>query len=169
MVGSESANGAVTDRLAWDVMQQKPDADIVFLEIGVAVGPRWCEQLRDAAYADAVIATSSAVPAHILALHDRSRTPELQLAGDLLTGAAMGEPLWGCVYVRRDALNIANGARWSFRDREDTAPLPLEEFVLVPGLVHVLAPAVVTRPERTGACRCERPHHTSHAPDTRHD
>ena len=58
----------------------------------------------------------------------------------------MGEPLWGCVYVRREALNIASGARWSFQDREDTSPLRLEEFVLVPGLVHVLAAAVVTRP-----------------------
>ena len=40
--------------------------------LGVPSDREWCEQLRDAAYADAVIATSSAVPAHMLALHDRS-------------------------------------------------------------------------------------------------
>jgi glycosyltransferase involved in cell wall biosynthesis len=144
VIGSGSESGAVTDRLAWEVVQQTPEADVVLLEVGSAVGPRWCEQLRNAAYADAVIATSSAVPAHMLALHDRPS--DLRLTGDSLAGPAMGEPLWGCVYVRREALNIANGARWSVQDREDTPPLRLEEFVLVPGLVHVLAAAVVTRP-----------------------
>jgi hypothetical protein len=144
VIVSESSSGAVTDRIAWEVVERTPDADIVLLEIGSSVGPRWCEQLRDAAYADAVIATSSAVPAHMLALHDRSRNP--RQTGDSAAGAAMGEPLWGCVYIRREALNIASGARWSFRDREDTQPLRLEEFVLVPGLVHVLAAAVVTSP-----------------------
>ena len=93
----------------------------------------------------------------------------LRPTGDSSTGAAMGEPLWGCVYVRREALNIASGARWSFQDREDTAPLPLEEFVLVPGLVHVLAATVVTRPAGQDARRCERCSHTGRAPGTGHD
>lgn len=143
VIGPGSESGAVTDRLAWEVVRQTPGADVVLLEVGSAVGPGWCEQLRSAAYADAVIATSSAVPAHMLALRDRPS--DLRLTGDSWPGPAMGEPLWGCVYVRREALNIANGARWSLQDREDTPPLPLEEFVLVPGLVHVLAAAVVTR------------------------
>jgi len=145
VIGSGSESGAASDWLAWEVVQQAPDADVVLLEVGSAVGPQWCEQLREAAYEDAVIATSSAIPAHMLALHDL--LSNLQSTGDSSRGAAMGEPLWGCVYVRRDALNIASGARWSFQDREDTPPLPLEEFVLVPGLVHVLAPAVVTGPD----------------------
>jgi glycosyltransferase involved in cell wall biosynthesis len=50
--------------------------------------------------------------------------------------------LWGCVYVRRDALNVALAARSAPPDA-DVVTARLEEVLLVPGLVHVLASTVV--------------------------
>ena len=136
VVGSDSHGGGLSDELAWEVARRNPDADVVLLELGTAVGGQWREQLRTAAYADTVVATSSAVPADLLSLYDQSslQTPP----GLSVRGAALGGPLWGCVYIRRDAWNIARGARWS--------RVGLEETVLVPGLVHVFAPTVVVRP-----------------------
>jgi glycosyltransferase involved in cell wall biosynthesis len=135
VVGSDSPGGGLSDELAWEVVHRS-DADVVLLELGTAVGPEWREQLRTAAYADTVIATSSAVPDDLLSLYDRSslQTPP----GFSFGGVAVGGPIWGCVYIRRDAWNIARNARWSRVD--------LEETVLVPGLVHVLAPTLIARP-----------------------
>jgi len=143
LIGSESASSAVADHLAWDVVQRAQGADVVLLEIGAAVGPSWHEQLRHAAYGDAGIATASAVPDTMLTLHDEVGERLEFEAGEFAHGPALGRPVWGCVYVRRDALNVATNARWSDRNRKAGSPLRLEELVLVPGLVHVLATSVV--------------------------
>jgi glycosyltransferase involved in cell wall biosynthesis len=138
VVGSGSGSGAVTDRLAWDVVQLTPDLDVVLLQVGTTVGAGWREQLRDAAHADTVVATSSAVPATMLAGQSRPEQPTDGLA----PGGSLGEPLWGCVYIRREALDIAKEARGLAPSRADSWPRP-EDLVLVPGFVHALSSAVV--------------------------
>ena len=92
---------------AWDVVQSADDADVVLLDVGTVVGPGWWTQLRAAAYEDTIVATASAVPADLLAL-DRPTSEGLGRAvTTAVRDAALGEPLWGCVYVRRDALMAA--------------------------------------------------------------
>jgi glycosyltransferase involved in cell wall biosynthesis len=146
VVGSRSASGAVDDAFAWSVVQGIPDSDVVLLEVGSTVGPNWLEQLRRAAYADSIVGSSSAIPGELLTLEDRS-TERLRRvpADDAGADVALGAPLWGCVYVRRDTLAIATGARRLPAPRENVSPPRIEDVVLVPGLVHVLSRAVVQR------------------------
>jgi glycosyltransferase involved in cell wall biosynthesis len=118
---------------------QSTSADVVLLDEGTAVQPGWWQQLREAAYEDSIVATASAVPTDVLALEGaRSSSP-----GRARVAAALGEPLWGCVYVRRDALNVALHAC--------AGPDRIEDLIAVPGLVHVLAGAVVSPPPRDSA------------------
>jgi glycosyltransferase involved in cell wall biosynthesis len=143
VVGVESEGGAVTDRHAWDVVRLAPGADVVLIEVGSTVGAGWRELLREAAYADAVVATSSAVPASMLNMQEPSSALDRPASGLSEQGPALGEPLWSCVYIRREALDVACRARSRTDDRADRSPPRLEELILLPGLVHVLAPAVV--------------------------
>ena len=126
-------------RCAWT-----PDADVVLLDLGGVVGPGWREQLRSAAYADTVIATSSAVPADLLAIHDRSSEhSRLTAAGSVhrATGAR-GTTLGLRLRPSRRAQH-REGARWLANDHQNASPPRIEDVVQVPGLVHVLASAVV--------------------------
>lgn len=142
VVGAPDADDEVTDRLAWDLLRTTPKADVVLLRIGLAVDAGWREGLRVAAYRDAVIATASAVPARLLAI-DSAWGDGLEALAGSTTATALGGPLWGCVYLRRDALNVALAARPEPAD-PDSGPSPrFEDVVLVPGLVHVLASSVV--------------------------
>jgi glycosyltransferase involved in cell wall biosynthesis len=138
VIAFPDADDAAAGRLLWDLLQTAPEADLVLLEIGVAVASGWHDKLRAAAYEDAIIATASAVPASVFALRDCSRG-----AGADLQGTALGEPAWGCVYVRRDALNIALAAKSGLSASEILTQSRLEDVLLVPGLVHVLASDVV--------------------------
>ena len=133
----------VADRLVWDLLGTAPEADVVLLQIGLAVGPGWHERLRAAAYEDGVIATASAVPKGVLAFHDASEDGLGALTAGSPASTALGEPLWGCVYVRRDALNVALAARSGPADPE-AVRTRFEELLLVPGLVHVLASTIVS-------------------------
>jgi glycosyltransferase involved in cell wall biosynthesis len=130
------------DRLVWEVLRGAPEADLVLLRIGLAVGAGWHERLRAAAYEDAVIATASAVPSDLLAAGAPQAGREAPDAGSV-SGTALGEPLWGCVYVRREALNVALAARSASTDSDVPATASLEDVVVLPGLVHVLANTVV--------------------------
>ena len=132
------------DRLVWDQLQAAPEADLLLLQVGFAVGPGWHEQLRAAAYADAVIATASAVPAEAFGAGAMPGNGSTRPAGASSHGSALGEPLWGCVYVRRDALNVALAARAAAAEQEVATQTRLEDVLLVPGLVHVLAGTVVS-------------------------
>jgi glycosyltransferase involved in cell wall biosynthesis len=118
---------------------QSTSADVVLLDEGVAVGPGWWQQLREAAYEDAIVGTASAVPADLLTLDGAPSA----LAGHATDRPALGEPLWGCVYVRHDALNVALHA--------GAGPARIEDVIAVPGLVHVLADAVMSPPPRDAA------------------
>jgi glycosyltransferase involved in cell wall biosynthesis len=126
---------------AWDVVRSAEDVDVVLLDVGTVVGPGWWTQLRAAAYEDTIVATASAVSADLLAL-DRPPS-EGSAVTTAVRDAALGEPLWGCVYVRRDALKTATRIRWT----------RLEDALVVPGLVHVLAGTVVLPPARNAAPR----------------
>jgi glycosyltransferase involved in cell wall biosynthesis len=140
VLDSQTPSGALADDLAWTVVRSAPDADLALLQVGAAVGPRWYEKLRDAAYRDGVVATASAVRADALAVRTSAVESVVVATEGVGRTVALGEPLWGCVYVRRDALNVAMSVRWY----EDGAhPVPLEKVVLVPGLVHVMAATVV--------------------------
>ena len=144
VVGAQSPSGVVTDRQVWTILRSAPGADIAVLEVGRVVRPGWVELLRRAAYADGVIGTASAVPREMLRLRGGQRQHDA--AAGTFVGVALGEPLWGCVYVRREALEIAASARSFTGDPAgQTTPRPLEEVVLLPGLVHVMAPTVVER------------------------
>jgi glycosyltransferase involved in cell wall biosynthesis len=132
----------------WDVVESAENADVVLLDVGTVVGPGWWSQLRAAAYEDTIVATASAVPADLLAL-DRSTSEGLSRAvTTAVRDAALGEPLWGCVYVRRDALKAA-----MVGDRKAQRPSRLEDAIVVPGLVHVLAGTVVLPPAQSAAPR----------------
>jgi glycosyltransferase involved in cell wall biosynthesis len=143
VIGSLEGGDTVADRLLWDLLGTAPEADVVLLQIGLAVGPGWHERLRTAAYEDAVIATASAVPTGVLAVRGASEDGSGSRAAGSSASTALGEPLWGCVYVRRDALNVALAARSAPPDSQ-MSRTRLEEVLLVPGLVHVLASTVVS-------------------------
>jgi glycosyltransferase involved in cell wall biosynthesis len=143
VVGDHRTGWGVEEALVWAILAEAPEADLVLLEVGTVVSPGWEEDMRAAAYGDAVIATSSAVPAGMLALKNElgGRLPEVTPNAD--RGPGIGKPLRGCVYVRRDALKTAMKTRWD-DDRGSAESLtPLEQVVLAPGLVHVLASTIV--------------------------
>jgi len=143
IVGPEGAD-AVADGVVWDLLRRVPEADVVLLRLGRAVGAGWHERLRAAAYEDPIIATASAVPAAVLAVADASHQEVSRaLHANSSYGAALGEPLWGCVYVRRDGLDVALAARAAPARSHSLTQASLEEVMLLPGLVHVLARTVV--------------------------
>jgi glycosyltransferase involved in cell wall biosynthesis len=144
VIAPPNGGEAVADRHVWDFLRTAPEPDLVLLQIGLAVGPGWHLGLRAAAYEDSIIATASAVPAELLAVGDASGDGSGGLAAGSPRGTALGEPLWGCVYVRRDALSIALAARPEPADSQIVTQALLEEALLVPGLVHVLASTVVS-------------------------
>jgi glycosyltransferase involved in cell wall biosynthesis len=142
----DAGSGAIDDRLAWTALEQVPGADLVLLEVGVIVGPNWEENMRGAAYQDTVIATASALPADTLVLSDRSTVSPGGVTIHPTRGAALGEPIWGCVYMRGDAVKIALRTRGRSEGEHGVRPPRLEELIVVPGLVHVLASTVVVSP-----------------------
>jgi glycosyltransferase involved in cell wall biosynthesis len=145
LIDSSEGGDAAADGVLWDRLQSEPSADLVLLKVGAAVGPGWQEHLRTAAYEDAIVATASAVPTNLLADGDAAASGVAAgSVGDSSHGAALGEPLWGCVYVRRDALKVALAARVSTTDALPLVAPRIEEALLVPGLVHVLAKTVVS-------------------------
>ena len=105
----------MTDVLAWKVVQATHGADFVLVNVGATVGPNWHEALRDAAYADVVIATASALPASALALGDGAHK-NTRADAEFDRRPALAHPFWGCVYVRGDALAVAANARWRGTD-----------------------------------------------------
>jgi glycosyltransferase involved in cell wall biosynthesis len=143
VIAGPEGSQAVADRVVWDLLRRVPEADVVLLRLGRAVGPGWHERLRAAAYEDSIIATASAIPAEVLAVSDASRQRSRALHANSSYGAALGEPLWGCVYVRRDGLDVALAARAAPARSQSVTQASLEEVVLLPGLVHVLARTVV--------------------------
>ena len=120
-----------------NVLASLPDADVVFLDAGVSVGPNWLDRLREAAYADSTIATASAVPTTVFSSSEHlaePSSPDVRAAG----GVGVTRPLHGCVYVRRDAARIALAARSMSKEGQRWSE-SIEELLLLPGLVHVLA------------------------------
>jgi glycosyltransferase involved in cell wall biosynthesis len=145
VIDSSEAGDTAADEALWGRLESEPNADLVLLKVGALVGPGWQESLRAAAYEDAIVATASAVPTGLLADGDAAGRSVAAGAPDGSShGAALGEPVWACVYVRRDALNVALAARSSTSDAPLLAPTRLEHALLVPGLVHVLAKTVVS-------------------------
>jgi glycosyltransferase involved in cell wall biosynthesis len=146
VVGAHDASGAVDDALVWALLSRMPEADVVFLEVGVAVGPNWVETLRTAVHDDAIIATASAIPTSMLALSEQPSDRLLEIAVGFVRGAAVEAPVWGCVYLRRDAVKVAMQSRW-YGDERHVSPARLEELIVVPGMVHVLASTIVQSAE----------------------
>jgi glycosyltransferase involved in cell wall biosynthesis len=142
VIGPPEGAAENPDRLVWDLLDRAPDADVVLLQIGVAVGPHWHQRLRAVAYEDAIIATASAVPSDLLPA-GTGRDGMGRPAAGSVASTALGEPLWGCVYVRRDALHVALAGRSAFTHPDAATSPRLEDVLLLPGLVHVLASTVV--------------------------
>jgi glycosyltransferase involved in cell wall biosynthesis len=142
VVRADVESGAVDDALASQILEWIAEPDVVLLEVGVSVAPNWEESLRAAVYQDSVIATASAASSDLLSFdaHPKKGSGDVAAADG---GTTLGEPLWGCVYIRRDALNIARNSRY-FGSGDRSAPM-VEELVGVPGMVHVLAATVVER------------------------
>jgi glycosyltransferase involved in cell wall biosynthesis len=145
VIHTDVGSGAVGDALAWDFLESDTEPDVVMLEVGVTVAANWEESLRSAAYQDAVIATASAASDDLLALTNAPDEGMAEVSASA-RGTALGEPVWGCVYVRRDALNIAKNVRSNGESKDREPPTPPEALILVPGMVHVLADTVATRP-----------------------
>jgi glycosyltransferase involved in cell wall biosynthesis len=76
-------------------------ADLVVTRSGAVVEPGWYETLRTSAYADSTIATASAMP------RTRFENPETRSGAAMKYSLPIAGPAWGCVYVRRDALELA--------------------------------------------------------------
>ncbi len=106
-------------------------ADLVVARWGATVDAGWYDALRSSAYADSLIATASALP-------------DAQALESQEDSVPIGGPIWGCVFVRRDALELAVasfGGSLAGRDVEAA----LEAALSQPGLAHrlVLTPVVV--------------------------
>jgi glycosyltransferase involved in cell wall biosynthesis len=142
VVRADVESGAVDDGLALQILEWIAEPDVALLEVGVSVAANWEESLRAAVYEDSVIATASAASSDLLSLdaHPKNGSGDVPAADG---GTTLGEPLWGCVYIRRDALNIARNSRY-FGSGDRSAPR-VEDLVGVPGIVHVLAATVVER------------------------
>ena len=88
------------------VLATLPGADVALVQAGAAVEDGWYDALHAAAYVDSTTATASAV---------RARTTDgtfrAGIAGDIETepAPAIEKPEWGCVYLRRDAIELALG------------------------------------------------------------
>jgi glycosyltransferase involved in cell wall biosynthesis len=143
-----SGSGVLPEYLAWNAVLSAPEADVVLVEVGTAVNHRWHELLQNAAYADALNATASAVTLELLTL-DRNARDLLADASLPERRVALGAPLWGCVYLRRDALIASVATRDAAALRVSEFPA-LETVTAVPGFIHVLSTAVVLpAPRRT--------------------
>jgi glycosyltransferase involved in cell wall biosynthesis len=145
VIGSRSPSDELPDDLAWRIVEAASEPDVVALEIGTAVQAEWLRRLREAAYADAVVATASAVPAASLQ-HGEAEWDHSLRRAETSRGTALGTPIWGCVYIRRDALRIAQNTVGRIDvSAAGTAPR-IEDLITQPGLVHVLSTAVVRPP-----------------------
>jgi glycosyltransferase involved in cell wall biosynthesis len=126
-------------------------ADLAVLMPGVVVFGDWLERLGAAAYWDTTIATASAMLSG-----DRWAPSPLPAAEDLESAAAavaewslrrrprVGEPLAGCVLVRRSALDLIGAGDWA----STSAAAGLADFAQrcsAVGLGHVLADDVLAR------------------------
>jgi glycosyltransferase involved in cell wall biosynthesis len=143
VVGEQRTGWGVDEPLVWAILAEGPQADLVLLEVGTVVGRGWEKEMRAAAYGDAVIATSSAVPTAMLTLKNQPGGLLPEATPDSVRGPGIGQPLRGCVYIRRDAVKTAMKGRRDHVGGSAESRTPLEQIVLAPGLVHVLASTVV--------------------------
>lgn len=116
-------------------------ADIAVVLAGTVVEHGWHDALRAIAYADSTTATVSAVSLHSKLETSRDQRP--RPSGTVGSAPAISTPRWGCVFVRRDALDLALATRANAVPRSASVTCALEALVGLPGLVHRLATTTV--------------------------
>jgi glycosyltransferase involved in cell wall biosynthesis len=127
------------------VLRRVPQADVVFVRAGVRPRGRWLEHLQEVAYSDSVYATASAFVKAGLEGYEASGAQQRVAAEGAPT---LSRPALGCVYVRRDALDLALGNRTGPEPQSDSSTW-LSDVLSMPGLVHKLDPSVVVQSEET--------------------
>jgi glycosyltransferase involved in cell wall biosynthesis len=124
-----------------------PSADVVLVQAGAVIEDGWYDVLHAAAYVDSTTATASAA---------RVRTPggtfPAGIAGDVETepAPAIVKPEWGCVYLRRDAIELALALHANGVSESASLTTALDTLITAPGLVHRMA-ATATLVEGFGA------------------
>ncbi len=123
------------------------ESDLVVVQSGVVLSPRWLERLRAVAYSDSVCASSSALVESATGDEETGQDGE-EDQPSIPFPPALDAPAWGVVYIRRDVLNLT---AWKLLDDGyDLSLLPaLEDLIVVPGVVHRLAHNVVVRSSPT--------------------
>ena len=107
-------------------------ADLVVARWGAEVEAGWYDALQSSAYADSLTATASA-------------TPLAQLPESDVQSLPIGGPIWGCVLVRRDALELAVASVGRSLAGLDVEAA-LEAALSQPGLAHRLVTTPVSLP-----------------------
>ena len=128
-------------------------ADVVVLNSDCQVGPRWLDQLRDAAYSDSAIATASALTNHgtILSVPHRNQpTPALpndltvdEIALSVERMSPRNRPriptaIGHCFYVRRSALDLVGFFDEAFSPGYGEE-VDFSQRCILRGLVHIAA------------------------------
>lgn len=144
---------------------RRPGADLLYVEAGCVVAPGWIEGLQDAAYADTVTATASAMTTRESVLGLNQLRPDFDVnfedmpaaAGSVLARSLHAHPaipsgLTHTIYVKRMAYELLGGLSESAISAQ-AAVAQLTSRAIASGLLNVMADEVLVRP---GAATAER-------------
>lgn len=144
---------------------RRAGADLVYVEAGCVVAPGWIEGLQEAAYADTITATASALTTRESLLGLAQLNPDLDVnfedmpaaAGSVRTRSRRVHPmippgLTHTIYVKRMAYELVGGLSGD-ADSAHAALHQLTSRAVASGLVNVLADEVLVSP---GAATAER-------------
>ena len=128
-------------------------ADVVVLNSDCQVGPRWIENLRDAAYSDSAVATATALTNHgtLLSVPNRNQPlrslPAHMDIDDIAQAVEQLSPklrpriptaIGHCFYVRRSALDLVGGFDEAFSPGYGEE-VDFSQRCILSGLIHVAA------------------------------
>lgn len=135
MLPPPTSDSSITD-LIRSALRTRPGADVVALVAGAKIDDRCCEILRRLAYADSTTASVSAAPA----ASQTTSSEENRYQGPRLDQAdpSIPSPHWGCVFVRRDALELGLATRAGAVEQSASFSSALETLLSLPGVVHRL-------------------------------
>ena len=118
-----------------EALASVPGADVALVQAGAVVEDGWYDALHDAAYVDSTTATASAIPARRT---DRT-SHGIAGANEKEPAPAIVKPEWGCVYLRRDAIELAFALQADNVPQSASLTTAVEALMTAPGLVHRIA------------------------------
>jgi glycosyltransferase involved in cell wall biosynthesis len=162
IVAVEEHPGDAFPKTCNEVFAATEPADVILIAAGTVVAADWCERLRAAAYADSHFATASALSNldGLLAV-PLSGSDELGpgaaavAAGALCLRPRLPSAVGPCVYIRRDAIDIAGSLDTGIEGR-DAALVDFSQRTLQRGLLHVAADDVLVWAEPATTTRSKR-------------